>query len=301
MKPKMNSAPKYTGRPCCGKPELSVMLYGDINGLEGEDLEIWLRETLKFSFEHVHKKPHVGYAHIHFLKHEYASDFFYDNKDVIFDGPTGNENIKIKESYYFGGSKRKVVYLKKPKIIITEEADDRTEAVTQERLPPVDPGYTMPYSQTLEEMASSYEADIEINTHFTGEEKTAVGEIVKEGGPSGSKVLDDGMYIGVAQKPTGFSIKSILNNESDNSSTSNKKRKFDLETDELCEEVYYRLLPAILKFSETIQNSRDYWEKSFTLKDKTEKEEYKVIANKEVIKAINILKKQKLTEILNDF
>lgn len=84
----------------------------------------------------------------------------------------------------------------------------------------------MPYSQTLEEMASSYEADIEINTHFTGEEKTAVGEIVKEGGPSGSKVLDDGMYIGVAQKPTGFSIKSILNNESDNSSTSNKKRKF---------------------------------------------------------------------------
>ena len=75
----------------------------------------------------------------------------------------------------------------------------------------------------------------------------------------------------------------------------------DLETDELCEEVYYRLLPAILKFSETIQNSRDYWEKSLTLRDKTKKEEYKVIANKEVIKAINTLKKQKLTEILNDF
>ncbi len=53
-------APKYTGRPCCGKPELSVMLYGDINGLEGEDLEIWLQKTLKFSFEYVHKKPHVG-------------------------------------------------------------------------------------------------------------------------------------------------------------------------------------------------------------------------------------------------
>ncbi|CAG8469824.1 4084_t:CDS:2 [Funneliformis mosseae] len=84
------------------------MLYGDINGLEGEYLRIWLRETLKLSFEHVHKN--------HMLD---ASNFFYDYKDIILDGPTGNENIRIKESYYFGGSKRKATKLK---IITTEEA-----------------------------------------------------------------------------------------------------------------------------------------------------------------------------------
>ncbi|RGB30904.1 hypothetical protein C1646_710332 [Rhizophagus diaphanus] len=155
---------------------------------------------------------------------------------------TDNENIGTKESYYFGGSK--IVYLKetKPIIIVTEEAvileeaitkekcnNDRTEVITQERSPPVVPGYPMPYSQTLEEIASGYESDIEINTHSADEEKT------------------DGMYVGVAQKPTGFSIKSILNDESDDPSTNNRKRKHDLEiNEELRDEVYYKLLPSIL-------------------------------------------------------
>src|SRR4051812_21828936 len=31
--------------------------------------------------------------------------------------------------------------------------------------PPIDPGYKVPYSKTLEDSASGYEADIEINTH----------------------------------------------------------------------------------------------------------------------------------------
>ncbi|CAB4377623.1 unnamed protein product [Rhizophagus irregularis] len=85
----------------------------------------------------------------------------------------------------------------------------------------------MSYLQILGEMISKYEADIEITTHFAGEEKTAVREIVKEG-PSSSKILNDEMYIGIAQKPTSFSIKSILNNESNklSISMSNKKRKF---------------------------------------------------------------------------
>ncbi|CAB4466771.1 unnamed protein product [Rhizophagus irregularis] len=70
------------------------------------------------------------------------------------------------------------------------------------------------------------------------------------------------MYVGVAQKPAGFSIKSILNDESDDPSINNRKRKHDLEiNEELRDEVYYKLLPSILKISETIQSSRDYREK----------------------------------------
>ncbi|CAG8694281.1 7304_t:CDS:2, partial [Ambispora gerdemannii] len=177
----------------------------------------------------------------------------------------------------------------KPIIITTEEVviqkgavtkkkcnnNDRIEAITQEKSPSVNPRYTMSYSQTLEATASGYEIDIEINTHSADKEKTAVREIIKGGGPSGSKILDDGMYVDVAQKPTSFSI----NDESDDTSISNRKRKHELH-----DEVYYKLLLAILKVSKTIQSSRDYWKKSYILRDKNEKEEYKVIVNKGVIK-----------------
>jgi hypothetical protein len=66
--------------------------------------------------------------------------------------------------------------------------------------PPMDPGYIMPYLQTS---TSGYEADIEIKTR-TDEEKTAVGEIAKEEGPSGSKVLDNEVYVGVVQEPSAI-------------------------------------------------------------------------------------------------
>ncbi|CAG8676218.1 424_t:CDS:2, partial [Ambispora gerdemannii] len=84
--------PKYNECLCCRNPELSVMLYGNINMLEEQDLEIWLRQTLKLPFEHIFKKKQcVGYAHIHFFKHEDTSDFFYVYKDIILGDPMGNE------------------------------------------------------------------------------------------------------------------------------------------------------------------------------------------------------------------
>ena len=67
---------------------------------------------------------------------------------------------------------------------------------------------------------------------------------------------------------------------------------------ELRDEVYYKLLPTMFKISESIQRSRDYWEKSYVLRDENEKERYKIMANDELSKAINELKRQKLTEIL---
>ncbi|CAI2163937.1 835_t:CDS:2 [Funneliformis geosporum] len=156
------TAPRYNGHPCCGKPEQSVMLCGDIHALEGEDLGILLRETLKLSFVHVQKKSHVGYAHVHTSMRVI---FFHDYKDIILDGPSKTELATLKKPSKIsilvcsstasdaeiirliivslvtssgcvqrrpGGSKRKVVYSKptKPKIITTEEADDRIEAVT---------------------------------------------------------------------------------------------------------------------------------------------------------------------------
>ena len=69
-------------------------------------------------------------------------------------------------------------------------------------------------------------------------------------------------------------------------------------SEELRDEVYYKLLPTMFKISELIQRSRDYWEKSYVLRDENEKERYKIMANDELSKAINGLKRQKLTEIL---
>ncbi|CAB4410685.1 unnamed protein product [Rhizophagus irregularis] len=84
----------------------------------------------------------------------------------------------------------------------------------------------MPYSQMLEEMASGYESDIEINAHSADEEK-----------------------------PDGY-----------DPSISNRKRKHDLEiNEELHDEVYYKLLSSILKISETIQSTHDYREKSYVV------------------------------------
>ncbi|CAI2162070.1 16784_t:CDS:2 [Funneliformis geosporum] len=86
--------PRYNGHPCCGKPEQSVMLCGDIHALEGEDLGILLRETLKLSFVHVQKKSHVGYAHVHTSMRVI---FFHDYKDIILDGPSKTELATLKK------------------------------------------------------------------------------------------------------------------------------------------------------------------------------------------------------------
>ncbi|CAG8636748.1 11226_t:CDS:2, partial [Ambispora leptoticha] len=119
------------------EPELSVMLYGNINILNKEDLEIWLRKIVKIPFVHVKKNLHVGYAHIHFPSHENASNFFYTYQNATLDGPKGDEDIKIRESYYFGKLKRKVIYVKADKSITTtkkaeKEPYNNNEAENQE-------------------------------------------------------------------------------------------------------------------------------------------------------------------------
>ncbi|CAI2178498.1 20253_t:CDS:10 [Funneliformis geosporum] len=64
----------------------------------------------------------------------------------------------------------------------------------------MDPGYALTYSERLqtleEESTSGYEADNEISTHVTDEEKTALGETAEEG----SKVFDNALYDDVAQE-----------------------------------------------------------------------------------------------------
>ncbi|CAG8663534.1 6010_t:CDS:10, partial [Funneliformis mosseae] len=65
----------------------------------------------------------------------------------------------------------------------------------------MDPGYALTYSERLqtfeEESVSGYEADNEISTHVTDEEKTAVEETAEE---EGSKVFDNVLYDDVAQE-----------------------------------------------------------------------------------------------------
>ncbi|PKY39584.1 hypothetical protein RhiirA4_452798 [Rhizophagus irregularis] len=190
-----------------------------------------------------------------------ASNFYYDYKDIVLDGRKHRDKgiilfwwFKEKDCliiYDLSDNKsnkcnfnNSVIQETKPIIITTEEAVILEEA---KRSPPVVPGYTMPYSQMLEEMASGYESDIEINAHSADEEK-----------------------------PDGY-----------DPSISNRKRKHDLEiNEELHDEVYYKLLSSILKISETIQSTHDYREKSYVVRDKNEKEKYRIMANKKIIKIL---------------
>ncbi|CAB5356076.1 unnamed protein product [Rhizophagus irregularis] len=56
------------------------------------------------------------------------------------------------------------------------------------------------------------------------------------------------------------------------SNTNNKKRKFDVKiNEEICDNFYYKLLPTMFKISKSIQQSGDYWEKSYMLGDENEK------------------------------
>ncbi|GBC01461.1 hypothetical protein RclHR1_00420023 [Rhizophagus clarus] len=80
------------------------MEYGKNNALNEEGLKTWLRETVKLPFEHV-KKPYIN--------------FFYAYENVTLNGPTGDEDIRIRESYYYGKSKNKA----EKSIITTEEAE----------------------------------------------------------------------------------------------------------------------------------------------------------------------------------
>ncbi|CAB4414421.1 unnamed protein product [Rhizophagus irregularis] len=53
-------AMEKVGRKCCGKPELSVMVGGDITGLDYDEMSERIKATMKFDFVHVHKKKDKG-------------------------------------------------------------------------------------------------------------------------------------------------------------------------------------------------------------------------------------------------
>ncbi|GES91193.1 hypothetical protein RCL_jg25158.t1 [Rhizophagus clarus] len=72
------------------------MEYGKNNALNEEGLKTWLRETVKLPFEHV-KKPYMWVS------------------------ISCDEDIRIRESYYYGKSKNKA----EKSIITTEEAESR--------------------------------------------------------------------------------------------------------------------------------------------------------------------------------
>jgi hypothetical protein len=52
------SLPTYSNRDCCGRPELSVMCSGDIQGFTEEQLKIWLEGATNIPFVHIIKKTH---------------------------------------------------------------------------------------------------------------------------------------------------------------------------------------------------------------------------------------------------
>ncbi|GET04871.1 hypothetical protein GLOIN_2v1782827 [Rhizophagus clarus] len=50
-------------RICCGNSELSVLVSGAIENIDGTELELWLQEITSLSFEHIIKKQENGPNH----------------------------------------------------------------------------------------------------------------------------------------------------------------------------------------------------------------------------------------------
>ncbi|CAG8521783.1 13423_t:CDS:2 [Ambispora leptoticha] len=101
--------PPYKKRICCGKPELSVLVAGTIEGLRHEELESWLQEATPLRFEHIWKKQANGWGHVHFSTHYDASRFFNEMKDKTFTGPY-DHIIRFSGATYFK-SKKTVDYI----------------------------------------------------------------------------------------------------------------------------------------------------------------------------------------------
>ncbi|PKB96915.1 hypothetical protein RhiirA5_434029 [Rhizophagus irregularis] len=99
------------GRKCCGKLELSVMVGGNITGLDYDEMSERIKATTKFDFVHVHKKKNKGFGHIHFESWEESSQFYYSTKDKRFyyDGDKERGLIRFYGATYYN-STRKVVY-----------------------------------------------------------------------------------------------------------------------------------------------------------------------------------------------
>ncbi|CAB5365019.1 unnamed protein product [Rhizophagus irregularis] len=53
----------FNKRICCGKAELSVLIAGAIVNISNTELELWLRETMSLSYEHIVKKIEKDWGH----------------------------------------------------------------------------------------------------------------------------------------------------------------------------------------------------------------------------------------------
>ncbi|CAG8839307.1 25350_t:CDS:2, partial [Racocetra persica] len=95
---------------CCGNPELSVMISGDIANKTYAEIEDWIKSQTDLPFIHVYKRHDLEFGHIHFASHEDACNFLHDMSKRPFRGLNNEKRkIKISESTYFG-SRVKVDY-----------------------------------------------------------------------------------------------------------------------------------------------------------------------------------------------
>ncbi|RIA84818.1 hypothetical protein C1645_742042 [Glomus cerebriforme] len=91
--------------PCggCGKGNHSIYFYGNVQKLNAEDIETWLRSINSPPFVHVNKKDginNVRYGVVHCDTHEDACIFFHKMKHKKFIGPF-NTSIKFYEARDF--------------------------------------------------------------------------------------------------------------------------------------------------------------------------------------------------------
>ncbi|CAI2169715.1 2215_t:CDS:2 [Funneliformis geosporum] len=69
---------------CCEKPELSVIVGGDITGLDYDEISERIKATTKFDFVHMQKKEDKSFGHVHFELWEKASQFYYSTMEKRF-------------------------------------------------------------------------------------------------------------------------------------------------------------------------------------------------------------------------
>ncbi|CAG8575430.1 10571_t:CDS:2 [Ambispora leptoticha] len=105
-----SSPPVYRKFLCCGKPEQSVLIGGDICGFSYTQLEKWLKPFSPVPFRHIVKKLQNGYGHLHFDTQMEAAQFYHEMNGRLFDAPEGRDgNVKFSHALYFN-SKRPVEY-----------------------------------------------------------------------------------------------------------------------------------------------------------------------------------------------
>ncbi|CAG8637942.1 16789_t:CDS:2 [Acaulospora morrowiae] len=100
---------KNIKRACCGEPELSVMIGGDINGLDYEEVSERIKNATTFNFVHVVKKKDKGFGFVHFESRKQAAIFFHDVKEKDYYYGDEKGPMRFFAATYFNTS-RKVEY-----------------------------------------------------------------------------------------------------------------------------------------------------------------------------------------------